>query len=1407
MKAKQIRIGRDISNNIIVSQAYETVSNHHAVMTDNGDGTYTFEDTSTNGTKINGTKINKQSVVVNPGDEILLAGEYHLLWNEIDKTFNPPAPIVDPGSTYGESRETLIKGVGVPSNNAPRIINPAPGMLWDSRYKLIKRYGNGATAQVWEASDTKAGDIKVAVKIFTAFGNIGTQGINLFSNEFKTVHGLIQTNLLIPSNFDTYENIPYLVSKFCESGSAQQFVGHMSEEEVINFMLGCAHGLDYLHKHGIVHQDIKPDNVLIDEDGNFVLTDFGISNQANKENENGTPAYMAPERYSKNLDSNPKSDIWSLGASVFELITGDVPFGDRGGMIQATGEQIPSLPKSFKNEMVKNLVTRCLAIDPENRPTADEIVFEIEDYIISRNRKKMWIAAAAVAAVLAVVSVFVWNHLRLRTVYYMDYVEHYGIPQGIHKLSSSEVSHRQFSYRFMVKKGKVLRVSLVNSKGKIIDHNDTESKKDRYADVRYEYTGDGKNLDYMEVYDPHGKLLYILDYDAFTDNHTTANYKQKRGKDLYDIFLDANTTDMKFEEKNVIGDAFSNINRLSLDYDEHGLLVKKTFRSGNNLAHDADNIYGSEYSYDDKGRKIEERFLGRNGQIAGNKDGLAIKAFKYDENDNHIEYKYMNSERQAAKDPYGAIVLRCEYDEHGNRKGEQFYKLDGQPMYCDHNFHKSIYVTDDEGNVIERTYCDTEGKPMINKYGYASRKVKYDENGFECEGTHYDENGNPTELVNENGSFHKYVFKNDSTGLLLECSYYDIFGNPMAQDGTVSTYRYEYDKNGNMTSIQFYDTFGQMVKTDGDMCQYKRAYDDQNNMILESYYDADGNPAAEKSGIYAVSFERDAYGRLVKCSYLDNNGQNKYIPEKEFAYCTREYDVYGNLKKTVFYDADGNLTSDGNASIELFYDQNTNFNIRSICRDKDGTITKDNHYEYDNNGNNTKQYSLDKNKALVDVVTNYEYDSQNRETIRFATDSTGKRTNFAHESYSEIRYEKYDDFNNCCEISYWDPNGYPVLNSDSVHKYVWQFDYRGMKIYQMAYGTDGSPAKIDDVEGKCVYDVRGNMTELVVYDGHGNPRLGSNGFYKSVMTYNNKNQELSCEYYGTDSKPIVSSVLGYHKIQHTYNDKGKTLTEEYYDEHNNPMINDKKGYFKVQYSYNDKGKNTQIEHLGTSSKPIDEDKAWAKITYTYDGNGNLTQTEWFSTKQREQTYKYAYNDKNKKIEELQCDGNDNIYWKITYNEDENTKERFEYDGKKNWEYKYVAVYDTDNKTPTREDVYDHSGKKIAYRNYTPRIGWGDYKMISQQSSGNSWLNEFVDMAKQTPYKINDNYTLQKCVVSGNTVTLTMKVTSASKYQTDKEDDVKKEMTNFKQGICKNKPSNCKMKIVVIDKSNREWFTL
>ncbi len=258
-------------------------------------------------------------------------------------------------------------------------------IVFHNRYTLKKLIGRGAFAEVWLAEDNYT-KIDVALKIFIPLQDIGDYGKRLLSSEFAVVANLRHENLLRPIHYDNCDNKPYLVLPYCKHGSCVKLIGKLSEYEAWNLLRDVASGLAYLHSHKpnpIIHQDIKPDNILIGPNGHYMLSDFGVSDQTLLSANNdaygdqvdlgmGMCSYKGPEYFAKEKVIIKASDIYSLGITMFELLSGDVPFGELGGLMQVHGCEIPRLPWNCGEEM-NYVVSACLNKDPWLRPTAETL--------------------------------------------------------------------------------------------------------------------------------------------------------------------------------------------------------------------------------------------------------------------------------------------------------------------------------------------------------------------------------------------------------------------------------------------------------------------------------------------------------------------------------------------------------------------------------------------------------------------------------------------------------------------------------------------------------------------------------------------------------------------------------------------------------------------------------------------------------------------------------------------------------------------------------------------------------------------------------------------------------------------------------------------------------------------------
>lgn len=301
---------------------------------------------------------------------------------------------------------------------------------FDGRYLLIRPLStDGATADVWLSLDLntvsmtdeekidqiahisddeieKLG-LMVAIKIYRPQNALDVEGEQRFRDEYMIVFNCHHANLIHPTNFSICKDTAYLVLPYCKRGSSELLIGNkFSDNDIWKYIQDVASGLAYLHalEPPIVHQDVKPANVLLDDTDHFALTDFGISAQRGgvhgyyfDDENSGTMAYMAPERFQKDAEPMVQSDIWGFGATLCEILTGKVPFGEDGGQAQVEGKYpIPSILGISAD--IQRLIHDCLALQPGDRPSAQQIAdaARARQYPL-KSRRPLWLALLALA--------------------------------------------------------------------------------------------------------------------------------------------------------------------------------------------------------------------------------------------------------------------------------------------------------------------------------------------------------------------------------------------------------------------------------------------------------------------------------------------------------------------------------------------------------------------------------------------------------------------------------------------------------------------------------------------------------------------------------------------------------------------------------------------------------------------------------------------------------------------------------------------------------------------------------------------------------------------------------------------------------------------------------------------------
>lgn len=263
------------------------------------------------------------------------------------------------------------------------------GKLISGRYRLIRQIGVGGFSVVWLVADELMDGHEFALKVYAPDRGLDDSGLRQFQREYLMTVKLNHPNLLKATHYDIFEGSPYLVMTFCEKGSVSGLLedkGNFDEEEIASLLLHVARGLSYLHEQGLIHQDIKPDNILIEDKERFLLTDFGISSKMRstlrKNTDSGNPltiAYSPPERFRGTQYSGVEGDIFSLGVMIFELATGYLPWNGLGGRVLSPEMEPPELPLGYSKRLEK-LMQWCIAYHPKDRPSSKELLSIVEHF-------------------------------------------------------------------------------------------------------------------------------------------------------------------------------------------------------------------------------------------------------------------------------------------------------------------------------------------------------------------------------------------------------------------------------------------------------------------------------------------------------------------------------------------------------------------------------------------------------------------------------------------------------------------------------------------------------------------------------------------------------------------------------------------------------------------------------------------------------------------------------------------------------------------------------------------------------------------------------------------------------------------------------------------------------------------
>jgi tetratricopeptide (TPR) repeat protein/predicted Ser/Thr protein kinase len=282
----------------------------------------------------------------------------------------------------------------------------SPGDNFGSRYRIIEEIGRGGMGVVYKTEDKELG-ITVALKMIRPDHSKNPRFIEHFRKETLLARSISQENIIRIYDLGEIDEIKYISMEYIKGQSLKELIhasGFLTIEATVHISKQICKALGAAHKKGIVHRDMKPQNIMIDGDGNVHVMDFGVAKSFEEEEMSvfrgitGTPPYLSPER-AKGQKADHRSDIYAFGIIMFEMLTGKRPFEAETteGYIQKHLYERPPSPSKINPRIpvfLEKMILKCLAKNKENRyQNAEDILdkLDIQEAVSKKAvfRKKM----------------------------------------------------------------------------------------------------------------------------------------------------------------------------------------------------------------------------------------------------------------------------------------------------------------------------------------------------------------------------------------------------------------------------------------------------------------------------------------------------------------------------------------------------------------------------------------------------------------------------------------------------------------------------------------------------------------------------------------------------------------------------------------------------------------------------------------------------------------------------------------------------------------------------------------------------------------------------------------------------------------------------------------------------------